>query len=334
MEDIFAKSIQESQLRDQIIKSNISEGLTPEKAESIIISNFEKGEISEEIFLSGMNILEKAKKGNIGEIREWKSGKYRKTANGWEPVKSKIQSTEKKEANLSEEIKQKLIDSQDDLQSKSSMRHYVANEKDYTFSNNEGRLEIKNKEGKVSYLGAKGSGDILSKTEKKEVVGSELSESSRKFLAGVSHQSKFRDLSKEDKDALVDGGYMSEKYAIGHGYYYTRTTKGSQAGSQYSKESGYKVDSGRTKPAQSTNVDDFGISTINRNSDYYDVDQVALKIDKRYVDLGLNKYKNYTLQEVADLMTKRGLGSQKHILPDKAVERMNKVLNEIKKEEK
>lgn len=30
--------------------------------------------------------LEKGKRANIGETRDWKGGKFRKTANGWEPV--------------------------------------------------------------------------------------------------------------------------------------------------------------------------------------------------------------------------------------------------------
>lgn len=31
--------------------------------------------------------LQKGKRGMVGEVREWKGGKFRKTANGWEPIK-------------------------------------------------------------------------------------------------------------------------------------------------------------------------------------------------------------------------------------------------------
>jgi len=33
------------------------------------------------------NIIEKGKKANIGEIREWSGQKFRKEASGWVPVK-------------------------------------------------------------------------------------------------------------------------------------------------------------------------------------------------------------------------------------------------------
>jgi hypothetical protein len=61
--------------------------LTPEIMEQMIVDNFEKGKITEELFLGGMNVLEKGKRGQIGEIREWSGKKYQKTATGWAPVK-------------------------------------------------------------------------------------------------------------------------------------------------------------------------------------------------------------------------------------------------------
>lgn len=61
--------------------------LTPEIMEKAIVENFEKGKITEELFLGGMNVLEKGKRGQIGEIREWSGKRYQKTANGWTPVK-------------------------------------------------------------------------------------------------------------------------------------------------------------------------------------------------------------------------------------------------------
>lgn len=76
---------------DNLRKGFVGEELTAEKAENQIIENFQKGQISEEIFLSGMNTLdrlEKGKRGNVGEIRTWGNGKkYQKTADGWKPVK-------------------------------------------------------------------------------------------------------------------------------------------------------------------------------------------------------------------------------------------------------
>lgn len=41
--------------------------------------------------------LEKGKRGQIGEIREWKGGKFRKTVNGWEPVREGGESKKKEE---------------------------------------------------------------------------------------------------------------------------------------------------------------------------------------------------------------------------------------------
>ena len=58
-----------------------------ETAEYVIVENFEKGFLTEEIFLESMDLLEKGKRGSIGEIREWNGKKFMKTANGWKPVK-------------------------------------------------------------------------------------------------------------------------------------------------------------------------------------------------------------------------------------------------------
>lgn len=67
--------------------------------ENQIVLNFEKGLISEEIFLQGINTLDRMEKGTratIGEVRTWKGVKYQKNINGWNPVKggSKSQKSE------------------------------------------------------------------------------------------------------------------------------------------------------------------------------------------------------------------------------------------------
>lgn len=43
---------------------------------------------TDEVEKAFSNIIEKGKKANIGEIREWAGGKFRKTQSGWEPVKN------------------------------------------------------------------------------------------------------------------------------------------------------------------------------------------------------------------------------------------------------
>jgi len=64
--------------------------LNPQVIENQIVDNFQKGKITEEIFLGGINTLdkiEKGKRGVVGEIRTWSGKKYQKTATGWQPVK-------------------------------------------------------------------------------------------------------------------------------------------------------------------------------------------------------------------------------------------------------
>ena len=83
--------------------------LTPETMEKTIVDNFEKGKITEELFLGGMNVLEKGKRGQIGEIREWSGKRYQKGANGWTPVKEggaagKSDNSEKKETKVGENL--------------------------------------------------------------------------------------------------------------------------------------------------------------------------------------------------------------------------------------
>lgn len=49
--------------------------------------------------------IEKGKRGQIGEIRTWSDGKYRKTASGWEPVKESLQASSEEKVDLKEEVK-------------------------------------------------------------------------------------------------------------------------------------------------------------------------------------------------------------------------------------
>lgn len=75
--------------------------LTPDQVEATIIDTFEKGQSTEEIFLNGMNVLdrlEKGKRANVGEIRTWGGKKYQKGANGWTPVKEGAAATESKKS--------------------------------------------------------------------------------------------------------------------------------------------------------------------------------------------------------------------------------------------
>ena len=64
--------------------------LTSDRAEELIVEQFEKGKTTEEIFLNGINALdrlEKGKRGSLGEVRTWGGNKYQKTAEGWKPFK-------------------------------------------------------------------------------------------------------------------------------------------------------------------------------------------------------------------------------------------------------
>lgn len=67
-------------------KSFFSDKITIEEK---LQSNFEKGLIDEETFDKAcieLDLLKAGKRGVIGEVRERKGGKYRKTAQGWEKV--------------------------------------------------------------------------------------------------------------------------------------------------------------------------------------------------------------------------------------------------------
>jgi hypothetical protein len=91
----------------EIISDKFSEArvLTPDQVEATIIDTFEKGQSTEEVFLKGMNVLdrlEKGKRANVGETRTWGGKKYQKGTNSWTPVKeggsapAKTESTKEK----------------------------------------------------------------------------------------------------------------------------------------------------------------------------------------------------------------------------------------------
>jgi hypothetical protein len=80
----YLEAISQGREIQSIVKSNVSEPLTKEE---VVIDNFEKGLITEELFDTAMKVLEKGgKPAVIGEVREFGGKKYHKTAKGWRPV--------------------------------------------------------------------------------------------------------------------------------------------------------------------------------------------------------------------------------------------------------
>lgn len=61
-----------------------------QKALTTLEIGYLSGEVDEQTIISARmsaEDLEKGRKANIGEIRDWKGRKFRRTAEGWEPVK-------------------------------------------------------------------------------------------------------------------------------------------------------------------------------------------------------------------------------------------------------
>ena len=56
-----------------------------EDGEEYGFGTFRKTALNDKLGRTG-NLIEKGKRGQLGEIREWKGGKYKKTAQGWVPV--------------------------------------------------------------------------------------------------------------------------------------------------------------------------------------------------------------------------------------------------------
>ena len=71
------------------------------------------------------------------------------------------------------------------------------------------------------------------------------------------------------------------------------------------------------------------LDSLDRNSDYDDVDEVAKKIAEKYVELGLNINKETVNDLVKEWAYK--YGTKVHVLPTLAVKRMKPIVNEIKK---
>ena len=55
-------------------------------ARNKVIDNFEKGLIDVSEFFDAIDILEKGKRANIGEIRIWKDGRFQRVIDGWREV--------------------------------------------------------------------------------------------------------------------------------------------------------------------------------------------------------------------------------------------------------
>lgn len=56
-----------------------------------------------------LNDIKKGKKANIGEVRQWKDGKYKRTADGWEKIKDEKQSKNNKtDLKLSKNLKEAI----------------------------------------------------------------------------------------------------------------------------------------------------------------------------------------------------------------------------------
>lgn len=81
---------------EEIRKGFIDTDLSLNFIEDKIEENFQKGFISRDLYLDCCDILEKGgKRAVIGEIREFKDGKYQKTSSGWVPVKGTQPSSNK-----------------------------------------------------------------------------------------------------------------------------------------------------------------------------------------------------------------------------------------------
>jgi len=111
--DFQLKNLKRIDMRDlgildfpEIIQKSFNnvETLSIETISNQIIENFEKSLISEKLFLQSMDTLEKGKRANIGEIREWKNGKFQRTTNGWKPVKENGEKIKVEESNEEKNI--------------------------------------------------------------------------------------------------------------------------------------------------------------------------------------------------------------------------------------
>lgn len=109
--------------------------------------------------------------------------------------------------NLTDEQKEKILGLASDSVSRSSLKYYLS--EGYDFANEDGRLKITNKEGKVSYHGKSGSGSVLDKEndEKKETK----EESKKPQIKNVKYgnaKNEFEDNEPEDisKFAKLLGG--------------------------------------------------------------------------------------------------------------------------------
>lgn len=83
-----------------------------QKALTTLEIGYLSGEVDEQTIISARmsaEDLEKGRKANIGEIRDWKGGKFRRTAEGWEPVKEggKLKATD--QPNMSEKVQGKVF---------------------------------------------------------------------------------------------------------------------------------------------------------------------------------------------------------------------------------
>jgi len=90
MSDYLKKSDFPDIIADKFVSEEETRHMIGNRIENRIVDNFQKGKITEEIFLGGINTLdkiEKGKRGVVGEIRTWSGKKYQKTATGWAPVK-------------------------------------------------------------------------------------------------------------------------------------------------------------------------------------------------------------------------------------------------------
>lgn len=182
-------------------KSNIEKGFntesnTPTYIIDSLIDSFDKGLIGEDLFdkaIEELNLLEKAKKANVGEIRKRKDGKsYKKTLDGW---KLESEGGEKKE-----EKKEGGNGNHKDVDEKNKKKNKTDKAKNALYALTEGQLE----ESDISKELMEKFNGVLDRNKK---LYTSILQTSSLVLEGrgsENYEKIYEGMSKEDKKIITD----------------------------------------------------------------------------------------------------------------------------------
>lgn len=177
-------------------KNNIKKSSSDEITKALV-DEFQKGLIDEDTYIERLSMIEKGKKGMVGEVREWNGKKFKKQGNGKWMIVSEHGLTKKEHENQDQKYRDKFnrrikhTPAWEELAAQSRLHEAAAKElDDKEYSNKEVGLNEPSREENLSGQVMKIKDKELQKTIRKHIQSGHLDVAERMINASLKEESQ------------------------------------------------------------------------------------------------------------------------------------------------